>query len=262
MRCKGMLFTLAAVMLGGVLFVFSIIHNQISSSYTAPPRVLTLQRAVSQNANVEYNIQKTFKRDIGATLVGHVDGLSVNGTLPVNITLYITEINQLSDFVSNMLPATTINMPSEPAVTSDSDVNCTFQARYVEFALPDGTRNITFIGDFSGNIEDPVFNCSQEEKSDAGLRMDIRVDGNPYSCDWPGRRLNISEIGVYFNVSNEIILALGDRRLRVTNHGQHRLNYSVTLTINETRITYPLQLEGAVTTEVDSSRKTGGVRLL
>jgi len=261
MRNKGMLFTLSAILLGGTLFAFSMTQNHLSKTYAASSSILALEKVASQSANVEYNIQKTYKRVLGVGFDQTGDELTINGTLPVSLAQYGLEMDHLRYFVNATLPQTTFTQ-NVPEVTSSHNITFKHTSDIeAEFYLPPNTDQITFDAEFMGLINESQCNRSLTPGS---VDISLNFKGqSPDDCNTPsGWKSNISDTGTYIKMNQDKIkLTIDNNVLRLENDEPHQLNFTISIRVNESVVVRPLTLKGNVQTTIGQTTKSGVIRI-
>ncbi len=269
MRRDGILFTLAAVMVGVIVFAFSVAYNETAKTYVADKRIIELERATGQCANAEYNVQKTFKRFAGFNISQDAESLTVTGALPYNGTRYQVEMNRIRNFTEGRLINTTVNAAAVPRAFSSNGVNVTYNGdNTLIILLPEIADNITF----NAYIDRPVYsnapgNCSIPANDPlADNHLDFNVTGNNGDeCDRTNIRLNLSGstiIGVNRGVTSfNITFEVTGRVINISNTYDTPLRYNLTVWTNESRYVLPARLDASVGSNIGSAGCVRGVRL-
>lgn len=270
MRRDGILFTLAAVMVGVIVFAFSVAYNETAKTYVADKRIIELERATGQCANAEYNVQKTFKRYAGYNISQEKASLSVTGFLPYNNTRFQVEMNRIKNFTDGHLANTTVDLPGPvPKAFASNGVNLTYEGDdTLIILLPEIADNITF----NAYIDRPVYsnapgNCSIPPNDPlADNYLDFNVTGNNGDeCDRANIRLNLSNstfIGVNWRtVSYNITFEVSGRVINISNTYDTPLSYNLTVWTNESRYVLPARADASVGSNIGSAGCGRGVRL-
>ena len=268
MRGKGILFTLAAVMVGMIVFAFSVAYNETAKTYVADKRIIELERATSQCANAEYNVQKTFRRYAGYNISQENASLSVTGFLPYNNTRFQVEMNRIRNFTKGHLMNTTVNAGGVPKVMASNGVNVTYTGDdMLVIPLPEIAKKVTF----NAYIDTPVYSNPLDcdiplDDPLAGDYIDFNITGNNgVECDRLNIQLNLSNstfIGVNWRSSSfNITFEVTGRVINLTNTYDTPLSYNLTVWTNESRYVLPARLDASVGSNIGSAGCSRGVRL-
>jgi hypothetical protein len=250
MRGKGLLFTLGIFLVAGVLVEFSLIHNLLSKSDHAVNRMIELERASSVGTNLADNIRLMFAMYSGLDVVQSQDMFVVSGVLPNDISDYQMRIRHAAIVANNHPLNATITTSPQIVLYSGLGINFTrYSSEEIHMSLPSDIAAIRFTGRINRNVTQCAFVFAP-----GAVALDVDILGNPGHCAI-SRTINTSLAHLDLNNDGIDSLSVDDGLLVVSDTYLQPLNYTLSLTVNETRRVTPVRLDAHITTKVLSATK-------
>ncbi|MFC2162306.1 hypothetical protein ACFLRF_01375 [Candidatus Altiarchaeota archaeon] len=259
MNDKALLFSVAAVLLGAIMFSFAVTYHNVSKAYSTQSTLITIERASSQFANAEYNMYKAFKRSSGLNISQSGARLSIEGQLPYNTSYYFSEMYNMDYFIEQNLPNTSVTFHYEPFFRSIGGMNLTYvDERTLRLHILGDVVNVTLDAEIPVAVN--MSQCNFSKKSAEDDRMSVKITGYSNSCQVTDWIMNASHEAYAGVNEDKVSLSIINNTIELKNNYNIPLKYLLSVKINGTLYVMPGRMGDRVETTVDSSRKSGWVR--
>ncbi len=254
---KGVLMSLSIVTFGMVLMMFAVTHNHLSKTTQLESNMMAVDRVNNMNTNVADNIEKIYKTKSGLNISQTKDTITVKESIPNDFSKYGAELVRMGKFMDENTPDTSFTTPSNPRIYTPHGVNITHTTdRRIELRIPPqyGVEEITLAGATKTNITDCNYTYTPGEEH---IRVSVR-GAEDHECTTT-KQVNTSA-RVFFGVNNGgLTLDYEDGILGFENNLPTQVEYELSVKLNDTTYLIPATIEGAITTQTQSAKKTSQI---
>ncbi len=254
MRSRGLLFTAGAAMIGFMLLGLAVNQSVSGGTVKTYASIAELERAAGKSVSVAFAVERLFRKHSNIRVCNDRFTLTVEGSLPNNMTGYTNRLTNLKNALSELTPDTTIS-GGEIGILSATGVNITQQSsRRVGVDLPDGISEVTFTGYIPSNITSCNISHTPGE-----TRMTVSLRGGGTCLH--AKMIDPTEENAFSGNEGEFSLRISRNHLTIESRMEERMEYTLKIKSRNGTYVMPLALSSHVETNIGGSKAVSQVLL-